>query len=194
MHRATRIYQINEKEMILRLTLISPEVEDFALEFKIDADASFADLHQLILRHCGYEEMAGQRFFICDEDWKPMRRILLGDEDNVHIDEDVFLMSDTDLGEFLEDEGQRLTYRFDPEGRRMFLIELTETIFGEQVAVGGKLTRRHGDAPMQIIEEDEPVPVATTAPVSEALEEEFYGEDGFNEDDLDMEGFDIMEN
>ena len=178
--------------MILRLTLISTEVEDFALEFKIDADATFADLHRLILQHCGYEEAEGQRFFICDEKWRPTQRSLLGDEENVNIDEDVFLMEDTNLGDFLEDEGQRLAYRFDPENRRMFLLELTETTFGERVPAEGKLTRRHGTSPLQFQLEEEQ-PVAAQASISEELAEEFYGEDGFEEEDLDMEGFDILE-
>ena len=176
--------------MTLRLTLISNEVEDFILEFKIDADSSFADLHKLILHHCGYKEMQGQRFFICDEHWKPIQRILLSDEDNVSIDEDVYLMSDTNLGEFLEDEGQHVTYRFDPEDRRMFLIELTETSFGDPVAPEGILTRRHGEAPPQLLQDDEEI---TPIVISEELEEEFYGEDGFEEEDLDMEGFDILD-
>ena len=178
--------------MTLRLTLISTEVEDFVLQFKIDANASFADLHRLILKHCNYEESNGQRFFICDESWKPTQRILLGDEENVNIDEDVFLMEDTDLGEFLEDEGQRIAYRFDPVNRRMFLIELTETSFGDPVPVAGVLTRCHGNPPAQFNEEENTQP-ATQTLVSEELEEEFYGEDGFEDEDLDLEGFDIMD-
>lgn len=178
--------------MTLRLTLISTEIEDFVLEFKIDADASFGDLHRLILRHCGYEEVKGQRFFICDENWKPFQRILLGDEENVNIDEDVYLMDDTDLGEFLEDEGQRVTYRFDPEDRRMFLLELTATTFSDPVPPEGILTRRHGKAPLQFIQ-DETSQASASAYVTEELTEEFYGEDGFEEEDLDMEGFGILE-
>ena len=190
--------------MTLRLTLISTEVEDFILELKIDANASFADLHRLILSHCRYKEAEGQRFFICDENWKPTQRILLGDEENVNIDEDVFLMADTDLGEFLEDEGQRIAYRFDPENRRMFLIELTETSFGDPVPASGILTRKHGNPPSQFEFEDSlqstetNSPSETTAPhlrgeAEHELAEEFYGEDGFEEEDLDLEGFDILE-
>ena len=178
--------------MTLRLTLISTEVEDFVLEFKIDANATFADLHRLILNHCKYDEVAGQRFFICDESWKPTQRILLGDEENVNIDEDVYLMEDTDLGEFLEDEGQRITYRFDPENRRMFLLELTETSFGDPVSSSGVLTRRHGIAPAQF-EYIEPSQPMTSVAATEELEEEFYGEDGFEDEDLDLEAFDIID-
>ena len=178
--------------MTLRLTLISTEIEDFVLEFKIDANASFADLHRLILSHCKYEEIKGQRFFICDENWKPTQRILLGDEDNVNIDEDVFLMEDTDLGEFLEDEGQRIAYRFDPVNRRMFLIELTETSFSDPVPAAGVLTRRHGNPPSQF-DEEENTQTTSSNPASEELEEEFYGEDGFEDEDLDLEGFNILD-
>ena len=178
--------------MTLRLTLISTEVEDFALEFKIDADASFADLHRLILHHCGYKEVKGQRFFICNEEWRPVQRILLSDEDSSNIDEDIYLMTDTCLGDFLEDEGQRLTYRFDPENRRLFLIELTETTFGDPVEKEGKLTRRRGTPPLQFQIAEEPQTAPLTTP-SEVLEEEFYGEEGYEEEDLDMEGFDILE-
>lgn len=178
--------------MTLRLTLISPETEDFIMECKIDADATFADLHRFILKHCNFEELQGQRFFVCDEGWKPVQRILLGDEDCVNIDEDVYLMHDTELGKFLEDEGQRLTYRFDPENRRMLLLELTETTFGDSVPQGGVLTRRRGTAPRQLLEEEESLPVQSTAVMSEELTEEFYGEDGFDDDEIDLEGFDIL--
>lgn len=177
--------------MTLRLTLISPEVEDFAIECKIDADAAFADLHRLILKHCNFEELEGQRFFICDDNWKPTQRILLGDEECVDIDEDVYLMHDTELGRFLEDEGQRLTYRFDPENRRMLLLELTETTFGDPTSKDGIVTRRHGTAPQQMLQEEEGTPVQTSI-ISEELTEEFYGEDGFDEEEIDLDGFNIL--
>lgn len=177
--------------MTLRLTLISPDVEDFIIEMKIDADASFADLHNLILNQCGYKEIKGQRFLICDENWRPYRRILLSDEGNTSIDEDVYLMADTDLGEVLEDEGQRLTYRYDPEGHRMFLLEVTKITFGDKVPAEGIMTRRSGHTPAQFLQEEAAQPNIQMA--TEALEEEFYGDEGFEEEDLDMDGFDIMD-
>ena len=178
--------------MTLHITLQSGEKEDFSLKFKIDADDSFGDLHRLILQSCNYEERQGQRFFVCDENWKPRTRILLSDEENVDIDEDVLLMDDTDLGEFLEDEGQHLAYRFDPENRRMFLLELTETTFGDDVKKRGELTQCEGCPPEQFVSEDETI-TNTQTEASEELGEEFYGEDGFDEEDLDEEGFDILD-
>ncbi len=178
--------------MTLHLNLISAESDDFRLQLKLDADSTFYTLHQLILGACGYQELPGQRFFICDDNWRPETRILLADEQGmVKIDEDVLLMDDTELGEFLEDEGQRLTYRFDPENRRMFLLELAETSFGDHTAPEGEVESRPGDAPQQIVGKEIPIPAKQTE-VSEELGEEFYGEDGFSEDEFDAEGFDIM--
>lgn len=177
--------------MILHLTVFSAENENFCLRLQLDAGSTFLTLHRLILEACGYQEIPGQRFFICDDNWKPETRILLSDEGIVNIDEDVMLMSDTELGEFLEDEGQHLTYRFDPENRRMFLIELTETSFGKQVAAKGEITDKKGKAPKQVMDEEVEIPQKQTE-VSEELGEEFYGEDGFDSEEIDEEGFDIL--
>ncbi len=178
--------------MTLHLNLFSGENEEFQIRMKLDADSTFYELHRLILKACNYEEIPGQRFFICDENWKPGTRILLSDEENVNIDEDVLLMDDTELGDFLEDEGQHLTYRFDPENRRMFLIELTETSFGNHVSPMGETESVKGQAPKQIIAEEQPIPQKQIE-VSEELGEEFYGEDGFESEEIDEDGFDIME-
>ena len=55
--------------MTLRLTLFSQEVEDFVVEIKIGSEATFYVLYQLILHDCGYHEVDGQQFLLCDEDW-----------------------------------------------------------------------------------------------------------------------------
>ena len=41
---------------------------------------------------------------------------------------DINLMHETRIGDLLEDEGQRLAYVFDPEGKRFFLIDLNATL------------------------------------------------------------------
>lgn len=183
--------------MTLTITLASPEVEDFVLEIMIDANATFLDLHHLILKACKYEEGEKHRFYICDEDWRPEQRILLSDEGITQSDEDLYLMEDTILGDFLEDEGQRLAYRFDPESRRLFLLELTETSFGVRQDKP-VVSRRAGLPPVQIEEEEEiptPTPVVSQQADREAeIDEAFYGDEGFEADEFDPEGFDILEN
>ena len=178
--------------MTLKLTIASGEIEDFALEILIDANCTFLDLHNTILKACRYEEGEKHRFYICDEDWRPEHRILLQDEGITNSDEDLYLMEDTVLGDFLEDEGQRMAYRFDPESKRMFLIELTETLFGSRQE-RPEVKRRHGMPPMQTLEDDEPAPAPTSNSIAPELDESFYGDEGFEEDEFDPEGFDILE-
>lgn len=178
--------------MNLKLTLASNEVEDFAMEILIDANATFLALHKLILKACHYDEDGKQRFYICNEEWRPEHRILL-EEAATNSDEDIYLMRDTILSDFLEDEGQRLAYRFDPENRRLFLMELTETLFGERQE-HPIVKRRAGMPPAQTLEEEEPVSTNASISSTTELDESFYGDEGFEEDEFDTEGFDILEN
>lgn len=177
--------------MTHKLTLFSQEIEDFVLEILIDSDAKFSELHQLILADCNYSEHDRQCFLLCDEAWHVRQRISLSEGEDVGYDEDVNLMSRTRIGDFLEDEGQRLAYVFDPEGRRFFLMELTENIFGgkETEAV---VNRRHGKAPMQTLHEEEE-PTKESSEKNEEIGEDFYGDDGFDDEELDMEGYGIDE-
>jgi hypothetical protein len=177
--------------MTLKLTLFSQEKDDFVREILIDSDAKFTELHQLILTDCSYDEHQKQCFLICDEDWRVKQRICLQDTDEMSYDQDLNLMSDTSIGDFLEDEGQRLAYVFDPDGKRFFLMELTENVFGrtEKVAI---VNRRHGLPPVQsLVEEEEQTTEQTETP--EEIEEGFYGDEGYEEEELDLEGYEIDE-
>lgn len=178
--------------MNLRITLASNEVEDFAMEILIDANATFLDLHNTILEACHYQEGEKHRFYICDEDWRPEQRILLQDEGITNSDEDLYLMEDTILGDFLEDEGQRLAYRFDPESRRLFLMELTETTFGTRQPEP-MVKRCIGTPPDQTLEEEDQIPISASSAIAPEIDESFYGDEGFEADEFDEEGFDILE-
>ena len=177
--------------MTLKLTLFSQEKDDFVREILIDSDAKFAELHQLILTDCSYDEHQKQCFLICDDDWRVKQRISLHDSEEMGYDQDLNLMSDTSISDFLEEEGQRLAYVFDPEGKRFFLMELTENVFGrtEKKAI---VNRRHGLPPMQsLVEEEEQQEDSTEK--QEEIEEGFYGDEGYEEEELDLEGYEIDE-
>lgn len=183
--------------MTLKLTLFSQEKEDFVLEILIDSDAKFSELHQLILRDCNYGEHIKQCFLICDDEWRVKQRICLHDSEDVGYDEDINLMSRTRIGDFLEEEGQRLAYVFDPEGKRFFLMELTENVFGrtEKKAL---VNRRHGLPPHQSALssfQESPSPSVESEEESdeEAIDEDFYGDEGYESEELDLEGYEIDE-
>ncbi len=175
--------------MTQKLTLFSQEVEDFVLEIKIDADATFRELHDLILDACKYTDMQNHTFLICDEDWRVRNFVRQTDPNDVSSEEDLFLMADTPVSDFLEDEGQRLAYIFDPAGKRFFLMELTENIFGEPQPKP-EVSRRHGIAPAQHLKAEQDTDAPET--ISEHAEE-FRGSEDVDESELDLEGFEISE-
>lgn len=177
--------------MIHKFILISPEVEDFACEILIDADATFYDLHRIIQQTCGYAEDQLTSFFLCSENWEKEREIVLEDMGQTPADEDIYVMRATRLGDMLEEEKQHVAYVFDPLEERVLLLELSEIIFGKNLA-SPVCSRRHGNAPQQSLETDE-VPEKTHVQKAEEFDENFYGSEGFDSEEFDPEGFEISD-
>ncbi len=169
--------------MVYRFTIISDEVDDFLREIKIDSEATFQELHQTILQSCGYSDDQMTSFFICDESWAKELEITLEDMGSSS-EEDSYIMRDTQLSELLEDEKQRMLYVFDPLADRVFFIELSEIIYGQDID-SAICSRKHGDAPQQTIDFDELMAKDTSLD----LGENFYGDEDFDMDEFDPDGF-----
>ena len=63
--------------MIYKFRIVSDEVDNFKREICIDSDASFLELHDAILDSVGFSKDQMTSFFICDDDWEKMSRIIL---------------------------------------------------------------------------------------------------------------------
>ena len=174
--------------MVYKFRIISDEVDDFLREIKIDSEASFYELHEAILKSSGYSNDQMTSFFICDDDWEKETEITLEDMGNDSSEEDSYIMKDTRLSELLEDEKQKMIYVFDPLAERVFFIELSEIITGKDLDKA-VCSRKEGHAPAQAIDFDEQM--ASNSSID--LDENFYGDEDFNMDDFDSEGFDIAE-
>ena len=174
--------------MVYKFRLISDEVDNFLREIKIDSDASFYDLHEAILKCTGYKDDQMTSFFICDDDWEKETEITLEDMGTSSSDEDIYIMKDTPLSELLEDEKQKLIYVFDPLAERIFFIELSEIITGQDLD-HAICTRKEGEAPQQTIDFDEQMNTSQDLD----LGENFYGDQDYDMEDFDMEGFDMTE-
>lgn len=175
--------------MVYRFTLISDEVEDFMREIKIDSDATFLDLHQLIIESCGYSDDQLTSFTICENGWEKGQEITMEVMDTDSY-EDSFIMAETELNEFLEDEKQHLLYTFDPLADRVFFIELSEIITGKNMT-GGKVTKNIGDAPRQMLDFDE---MLNMNPVqSSVFDEDDMFDEGFDQEDIDIAGLEISD-
>lgn len=182
--------------MIYRLTIISNEEEDFVAEIQIDPYEPFLTLHKTILELCGYEDNQPTEFTICTNTWKRLQTITL-EERGTAADEDEYLMEDTALNDFLEDEEQQFVFTFDPTTRRNLYLELTEIITGKSMK-GAKITKKHGEAPRQTFAEEEALTIIpkTSTPLiddDDLDDDDDIYEDMVSEEDIDGEGLDISE-
>lgn len=174
--------------MIFRFILLSDEVEDFKREIQIDSEATFFDLHQAIVESVGYKQGEMSSFFICSDSWEKEKEITLVEMDTSS-DEDAYIMSDSVLNDFLEDEKQKLMYIFDYMTERAFFMELREIITGKDLDKA-VCTKSIGDAPSQFVDFD----ISDTATGAFETGENFYGDEGYDLDELDAEGFEGLDN
>lgn len=182
--------------MTYRLLLFCEEVENFVMEIIAPPSATFHDLHRLILDECAYSERGNHRFLICDEGWRVREKIHLHDPGKTGFDEDLYLMKDAILDDFIEENGQHIAYIYDTEAKSTFLLDLVETIFGEK-AENAYVRRRKGTPPAQF-RETYAIPAiespATPVPLTQEQEREDITEDDtFSEDELDADGFEVSE-
>lgn len=177
--------------MVYRFTVISDEVDDFMREIQLDSDATFLDFHKLIVESCGYSDDQLTTFTICENGWEKGQEITMEVMDTEAY-EDSYIMAETELSEFLEDEKQHLLYTFDPLADRVFFIELSEIITGKSMK-GGKITKKIGEAPKQMLDFDqmfEMNPIVGDSSFSD--DEDFYGS-GIDQEDIDLEGLEISD-
>jgi hypothetical protein len=176
--------------MVYKFRLLSDEVEDFRRDIEIDSDATFIELHKAILESVNYPDDQMTSFFICNDRWIKEVEITREDMGGMSEDEN-YIMSDTVIGDLVEEEKQKLMYVFDPLGDRVFYMELSKIEFHKDINEA-ICTKSIGEAPAQVLNFDElmsKTPAASA--LGEDLNEDFYGSEGYNDDDIDPDGFDM---
>ncbi len=136
--------------MIYKFVVFSEEVDAFRREILIDASSTFLDLHDAILSSVGYANDQMTSFFICDDEWERGAEITQV-EMNTSSDEDNFVMAETKLEEFIEDEGQKLMFVYDMMNDRAFFLELRNIKTGEDLKKAEYVLSK-GKAPKQILD------------------------------------------
>lgn len=170
--------------MIFKFTIISDEKDDFLRIIEIDSEASFLDLHNAILESVDFEKNQMTSFFLCNDEWEKEQEITLVEMESSS-EYDNLVMEDTILDELLIDEKQKLIFVFDMISDRAFFMELTEMIPGRDIDEAA-CTTSTGLPPIQIVEETDFItPQKTQLPT----DENFYGDEEFEIDELDEEGF-----
>jgi hypothetical protein len=172
--------------MVYKFTMLSDEVDNFVRVIKIDSEAKFFELHNAILDSVNYEKNQMTSFFICSDNWEKGQEVTLVEMESSS-EYDNLTMDDTTLEELLSEENQKLLYVFDMMSDRVFFMELTEIIPLKNLKKA-VCESAEGDAPQQIME-DEGIVIA---PPKAVIDEEFYGDQDFEMDELDEEGFGEM--
>ena len=134
--------------MIIYLRLLSDEKDDFVKEIAIDDNHTFADLHNFIQELLKYDASQMASFFNTDKDWNKEMEITLFDMTDGE-SENLRVMQDTILTEYLYEAGQRLLYVFDFFSERAFFMEVVQTADGQLDKP--MCYRNDGDAPEQIM-------------------------------------------
>ena len=179
--------------MIYNFRIVSDEVDNFKREIQIDADATFLDLRNAICDSVGYDKSQFSSFFICDDGWEREQEICLEDMGS-DSSQDVYLMDETSLSDFIEDEGQRLVWVFDYLTDRSFFIEMKRSVPGKHLN-DPLCTISMGEPPAQTVDMDDfdaKIDAKAAAQAATDLDDDFYGSTEYNEDEFDAEGFDEM--
>ena len=170
--------------MVIKFRILSDEVDNFVREIAIDSEASFLDLHNAILDSVGYTKDQITSFFICNEDWEKEKEITLIEMDSSP-EIDSWTMEDTKISDLVEDEDQKLIFVFDYMTERSFFIEAFQFIPNKNIEKP-KCIISEGDAPEQFIGFEEITPDQTG---KLNLDDDFYGDQDFDIDEIDSEGF-----
>ena len=139
--------------MIYNFRIVSDEVDNFKREIQIDADNTFLDFKNAICDSVGYDKSQLSSFFTCNDDWEREQEISLEDMGS-DLSEDVYLMEETPLSDFIEDEGQRLVWVFDYMTDRSFFIEMKRSVPGKHL-LEPLCSISMGKAPEQFVDMNE---------------------------------------
>jgi hypothetical protein len=171
--------------MVYKFTILSDEVDTFVREIAIDPEATFFDLHNAIIDSVNYEKNQMTSFFICSDDWEKGQEVTLVEMESSS-EYDNLVMDKTKLEDLISDENQKLLYVFDMISDRVFFMELTEIVPRKNQEKPVCLTSE-GNPPTQIMADEG---LIVTPKVS--IDENFYGDEEFELDELDEEGFGEM--
>ena len=171
--------------MIYRFTFSCEEGDpNFRRVFEADADATFLELHEAILKSVGYPDDQMTSFFLCNDEWEKGQEGTLVEMDS-SFEDDNMVMNETRLSDLIEEQGQRLIYIFDPMFERYFFGSLKEIKAGSMNGV--ECVESTGKAPKQLKSED---PLAVGGKKGD---DDFLFDDEFKDEydmgDIDMEGF-----
>ena len=174
--------------MIYHFVVLSDEVDDFRREIDIDAEATFQELNDLLLKTCAYKKDLMTSFFVCDEYWEKKKEITAVDMHDDPEKEPAPLMEHTHLSDIISEVEAKnktnLLFEFDILCERYLYMQLKEVRDHEHL-LQPVITLEKGKAPKQEGDID--------AMFNDLDTSDMYGDDSFNDDELDLDGYQDLE-
>ncbi|MBR3029339.1 MAG: hypothetical protein IKH58_14490 [Bacteroidales bacterium] len=174
--------------MIYHFVVLSDEVDNFRREIDIDAEATFQELNDLLLKTCAYKKDLMTSFFVCDEFWEKKKEITAVDMHDDPEKEPAPLMEHTHLSDIISEKDAKnklnLLFEFDIMCERYLYMQLKEVRDHEHL-LQPVITLEKGKAPKQEGDIDTMFKDLDTS--------DMYGDDSFNDDELDLDGYQDLE-
>ena len=174
--------------MIYHFVVLSDEVDNFRREIDIDAEATFQELNDLLLKTCAYKKDLMTSFFVCDEFWEKKKEITAVDMHDDPEKEPAPLMEHTHLSDIISEKDAKnklnLLFEFDIMCERYLYMQIKEVRDHEHL-LQPVITLEKGKAPKQEGDID--------AMFKDLDTSDMYGDDSFNDDELDLDGYQDLE-
>lgn len=153
--------------MIYKFKIISPEAKNFLLQLQIDGSDTFHTLHETIRQCVGYQTHQLSSFFMRNRTGKKAVEVSMLDAGlNGYPN---YSMSKTKISELVSLQNRHALYTFDLFNNRSFILELTGIDMEKNLQE--PLADLEGQAPVQILEEDDNVQESTARQEDEVFQD-----------------------
>lgn len=172
--------------MVYKFVILSDEVDDYRREIEIDGEATFMELNNILIKSNAWKNDQMNSFFLSDDDWEKGQEITMVDMNEDPTREGAPVMDRTHIDDLISEEGANLLFEFDQMCDRYLYMHL-KSIEVKAHLLEPKVTLTKGKAPQQTKDIDAFI---------RSLEQEssnMYGDDEFDPDELDAEGFQDLE-
>ena len=180
--------------MIHHYHVTSEAEETFALDFEIQADATFAQLMDLLIDTLDFDPASIGMFYLCDDRWEEIGQVASSDFFETDAGNQYDIESSS-LEDLLDETGARMRYLFDLFEDRYLRLQLVKIHSGslsspQIISLEGKKPRQTNPEEFvgNLLGGD-----ALSSDVPLGMMDEAFGEELFNADELSSDGFSIVD-
>lgn len=179
--------------MIHHYHVRSEQEETFSLDFEIQADATFAQLLDMLTETLHFDPASIGMFYLCDDRWQEVGQVASSD----FFETDMGSQYDIDrtlLEDLLDETGARMRYLFDPFEDNYLRLQLVKIYGGSLeapriIALEGRIPRQTD--PEEFVGSFGGLTLSSDSPAE--MMDDAFDEELFNADELSSDGFSILD-